>query len=235
MVLIDLATYCYGIGRRKGVMTKAVFIDYTGTMVQEDEPYTRELLGYFIAHSDLKDPKEILKVVWGKVKEIESESFGDAFAGVDERTDRILEDCVKNCGLKGDLKHMHEVWSKIWVHAPLFDDVKSFFERTKLPIYVLSNDDLCYIQESMKLKGLSPAGIISADMARSCKPSNMIFEKALEIAGVAVDEVVHIGDSIVSDVEPAKKMGITPIYLSRKGDTKIDGVQVISSLDELDF
>ncbi len=216
-------------------MTKAVFIDYTGTMVQEDEPYTRELLGYFIAHSDLKDPKEILKIVWGKVKEFESESFGDTFEGVDKRTDRILDYCVKKCGLNGDLKYMHEIWSKIWVHAPLFDDVKPFFDRTKLPIYVLSNDDLCYIEESMKIKGLNPAGIISADMAKACKPSNIIFEKALEMAGVTADEVVHIRDSIVSDVEPAKKMGITPIYLSRKGGIELDGVRVIKSLDELDF
>ena len=213
-------------------MTKAIFIDYTGTMVQEDEPYTRELLGYFIAHSNLKDPKEILKVVWGKVKEFEAESYGDAFEGVDARTDRILDFCVKNCGLDGDLKYMHEVWSKIWVQAPLFDDVKPFFERTKLPIYVLSNDDLCYIEESMKLKGIKPAGIISADLAKACKPSKMIFEKALEMAGVNADEVVHIGDSIVSDVEPAKSLGITPIYLSRKGDAKLDGVKVISTLDE---
>ena len=44
-------------------MTKAVFIDYTGTMVMEDEPYTRQLLSYFIAHSDLKDPGEVLNVV----------------------------------------------------------------------------------------------------------------------------------------------------------------------------
>ena len=48
-------------------MTKAYFIDYTGTMVQEDEPYTRELLSYFVTHSDIRDSKEILKIVWGKV------------------------------------------------------------------------------------------------------------------------------------------------------------------------
>ena len=49
---------------------KAYFIDYTGTMVQEDEPYTRELLGYFLSHSDLNTPGEALKVVWEQVKEI---------------------------------------------------------------------------------------------------------------------------------------------------------------------
>ncbi len=215
-------------------MTRAIFMDYTGTMVQEDEPYTRELLQYFIAHSDLKDPKEILKVVWGKVKEIEAESFGDAFVKIDERTDRILAYCVENCGLAGDLSYMHEVWSRIWVHAPLFEDVKPFFERSELPIFVLSNDDLCYLEESMKIKGLRPAGIISSEMARACKPNNMIFEKALEIAGVKPEEAVLIGDSVVSDVEPARRLGITPIYLSRMKAAEIDGVRVIRSLDDID-
>ena len=46
-------------------------MDYTGTMVPDDETNTRALLKYFIAHSDLKDPKEILKIVWGKIKELE--------------------------------------------------------------------------------------------------------------------------------------------------------------------
>ncbi|MCR5024092.1 MAG: HAD family hydrolase [Lachnospiraceae bacterium] len=212
---------------------KAIFLDYTGTMVQEDEPYTRELLAYFISHSDLKDPKEILKVVWGKVKEIEAESYGDAFVKIDERTDRILQYCVENCGLNGDLSHMHEVWRKIWVHAPLFDDVKPFFERSELPIYVLSNDDLCYLEESMKLKDLQPAGIISSEMAKACKPNKMIFEKALEVSGVRPEEAIHIGDSITSDVEPAKEIGIIPVYISRKEAVSVGGVQVIRTLDEL--
>lgn len=216
-------------------MIKAVFIDYTGTMVMEDEPYTRELLKYFMMHSDLKDPQKVLKIVWGKVKEIEAECFGDAFVKIDERTDRILKYLTDNCGLKGDLAYMHEVWSKIWVHAPLFEDVKPFFERTSLPVYVLSNDDLCYLEESFGLKGLKPAGIISSETAHACKPNRAIFEKALEIAGVKAEETVHIGDSVTSDVEPARELGITPIYLSRNADTVIDGVRVIRSLDELRF
>ena len=215
-------------------MIKAIFIDYTGTMVREDEPYTRELIAYFMAHSDLKSPVEILKVVWTKVKEIEATSRGDSFEPVDVRTDRILDYCVENCGLTGDLKYMHEVWSKIWVHAPLYDDVKPFFERAKLPIYVITNDDLRYVEESMRLKGLKPAGIISADMAKSCKPDPAIFMKALEVAGVSADEVIHIGDSITSDVEPALNLGITPVYISRAKEVTLEGVRVIRSLDEFD-
>ncbi len=214
-------------------MTKAIFIDYTGTMVKEDEPYTRELLGYFIKHSDLKDPGEALKIVWGKVKEIESASFGESFIKNDEKVEKILSYCVKDHGLNGDLAYMHDIWRKIWVHAPLFDDVKPFFERSEIPIYVLSNDDLCYLEESMRLKELHPAGIIAAEMARACKPDRAIFEKALEIAGVRPEEAMMIGDSVISDVEPALDIGMTPVYISRKESLNLDGVKVIRSLDEL--
>lgn len=214
-------------------MIKAIFIDYTGTMVQEDEPYTRELLGYFIAHSDLKDPGEVLRVVWGKVKELEAVSYGDHFIRNDEKVEKILEYCRENHGLHGDLTYMHDVWRKIWVHAPLYDDVKPFFERNGLPIYILSNDDLCYLEESIRIKDLHPAGIISAETVRACKPHRAIFEKALEMAGVRPDEAVHIGDSVVSDVEAAKAVGIKPVYLARMGDAVLDGVTVIRSLEEL--
>nr|MCR5775759.1 HAD-IA family hydrolase [Lachnospiraceae bacterium] len=100
-------------------------------------------------------------------------------------------------------------------------------------IYVLSNDDLCYLEESMRLKDLHPAGIVSAETARACKPNRAIFEKAMELAGVSPEECIHIGDSITSDVEPAKAIGITPIYLSRKGDKGPEGIRVIRSLDEM--
>ncbi len=214
-------------------MTKAYFLDYTGTMVQEDEPYTRQLLEYFVTHSNINDPQEILRIVWEMVKTLEVQSHGDAFIKNDVKVDRILEYCVNEYGLNGDLEHMHRIWRNVWVHAPLFDDVKPFFERSKLPIYVLSNDDLYYLEESMKIKGLKPAGIISAEMARACKPDRAIFEKAMEIAGVRPDEVIHIGDSLTSDIEPAKLLGITPVYISRKKDVKIESVRVIRSLNEL--
>ena len=85
----------------------------------------------------------------------------------------------------------------------------------------------------MKIKGTEPAGIISAEMARACKPDKAIFEKAMEIAKVKPNEVIHIGDSLTSDIEPAKLLGITPVYISRKQDVKIESVRVIRTLEEL--
>ena len=212
---------------------KAVLLDYTGTMVREDDPYTRELLGYFMSHSDLNTPEKAFGAVWGKIKELEEVCYGDRYIGLDEKADRILSFCAENYGLTGDLNYMHETWRKIWIHAPLFDDVKPFIRQIGCPVYVVTNDDLCYVEQSFREKELEVAGIVSAEMVRACKPHREIFEKALEMAGVLPEEAVHIGDSVTSDVLPAKALGITPVYLSRKKDRQVEGVRVISSLMEM--
>lgn len=214
---------------------KAVFLDYTGTMVREDEPYTMELLKYFITHSELKDPKLAFGTVWSMIKQIERDCVGDAFIGKDEMADRILDHCVKHYGLSGDLDHMHEIWRNSWIHAPLFDDVKPFLDACPLPVFVVTNDDLCYIQQSFAEKGIRPAGIVAAESVRACKPHRAIFDKALQMAGIAAHEAVMIGDSVTSDMLPAKEIGIAPILLDRKGKQTEGDFAVIRSLSELEF
>lgn len=70
-------------------------------------------------------------------------------------------------------------------------------------------------------------------MSRACKPNKEIFEKALELAGVKPDEVIHIGDSVVSDVEATKAVGIKPVLLDRADKQLVDGCLTIRSLAEL--
>ena len=108
---------------------KAIFLDYTGTMVKDEEPYTMELLKYFITHSDLNEPQKALSVVWGLVKEIEDKYYGDSFIMKDEMVDMILDRCVSEYNLKGDLEHMHVLWRNSWIHAPLYEDVKPFLKE----------------------------------------------------------------------------------------------------------
>ena len=63
-----------------------------------------------------------------------------------------------------------------------------------------------------------------------------LFEKALEVSGCKPEEVVHIGDSINSDVNGAKAVGINPIFLDRKGNAeKIDVPVAKSLLEALDI
>ena len=214
-------------------MVKAIFIDYTGTMVREDDPYSKELIGYILKNSDFKSPAELLKIVWEQIKSAEAESIGVKFIKNIEKIKKVIDYCKKNYGLKADENYIRDIWQKVWIKAPLYDDVKPFFDNSTLPIYIISNDDMYYLEESMKEKKLNPTGIISADMVKACKPHIQIFKKALEVAGIEAQEAIFIGDSIISDIEPAKQIGMNPVLICRKEEEVHKDICCIKTLDEL--
>ena len=213
-------------------MLKAVFIDYTGTIMKAAGTDVEEMTMRLYKNSDIESPQAMLDYWWSHLKKYESESFGDDFLTEDEIVDKLLADCAEELHLQENLEEAHELCRRFWMYAPAFEDAKPFFEKCPLPIYVITNNGVRYVGEGMRDKGLEPAGIICGDMARAYKPHRELFEKALEISGCSADEVVHIGDSMASDVAGARAAGILPILLDRKGTQKADGVTAVRSLDE---
>lgn len=216
-------------------MIKAIFMDYTGTMVQEEGKEIKEVVMRICKNSDLHDPKAAVAYWWQQVKEYEENRYGDSYLTEEEIVDHVLAKLVDNFHLEDDLGELHGLFRKFWVHAPLFPDVKGFYERCGLPIYVITNNGVQYVERSMQEKGLSPAGIISADMVRAYKPHKEIFDKALEVSGCKPEEVVHIGDSYMSDVQGALAAGIQPILVSREKAREYPGVTVVRTLDEIEL
>jgi putative hydrolase of the HAD superfamily len=47
------------------------------------------------------------------------------------------------------------------------------------------------------------------------KPDPRIFQQLLEAAGLATDDVVHVGDDPDADVEGARAAGVRPVWLNR--------------------
>lgn len=62
------------------------------------------------------------------------------------------------------------------------------------------------------------------------KPEPEIFEKLLETSGLNANEILMVGDSFVSDVVGAKKMGIESILLDRRSRRQSGS---ILTLDEI--
>lgn len=214
-------------------MIKGIMMDYTGTMVREDGEYTRQLVEAYVKHSSIKDPETAVATVWRMIKEYESKSYLEDFITEDEIVDSIIKVSQRSYGLTCDFERLHETWRLSWVYAPLFDDVKPFFDTCPVPIYVITNDGLSYIERSMEDKCLRPAGIVSAETVRAYKPHREIFDKALRVSGLKAGEVLHVGDSVVSDVKGALSAGISPVLLDRTGQQTCDEAAVIHSLDDL--
>ncbi len=215
-------------------MLKAVFLDYTGTIIKEGGPDMEKLAMRCYKNSKIESPRKMIAYWWELLKKYETESYGEHYKTEDEIVDQILETCREKIHLQDNLEELHRLCQRFWVHAPAFEDVQEFFAKCPLPIYVISNNGIAYVEEGMKEKGLKPAGIICGDMVRAYKPHRELFEKGLEICKCSPKEVVHIGDSKTSDVEGARSAGIVPIWLDRNDRQNVeeDDIITVHSLQE---
>ena len=60
------------------------------------------------------------------------------------------------------------------------------------------------------------AGVVTSEEARAYKPRREIFDFALTKFGLKSSEVIHIGDSVTSDILGAKAADIQSIWINRK-------------------
>lgn len=211
---------------------KAVFLDYTGTIVQERGPEIEQVVMQIYQNSRIPTPKDALALWWTRLRQYEEQSFGEAYQTEDQLVDRILSEFESEYGLRDNFAELHGLIQAFWSGAPLFPDVREFFEQCPVPIYIISNNGRAYVEKALARHQLVPAGIITADMAGFYKPHQEIFEKALSVSGCAAEDVLHIGDSYTSDVLGARAAGILSLLLQRKTGGAYPDACVVRSLPE---
>jgi len=64
-------------------------------------------------------------------------------------------------------------------------------------------------------------GAVSSAEVGEPKPAPAVFRAALAIAGVEAAEALHVGDSLVNDVEGARRAGIRAVLLARDGKSPV--------------
>ena len=99
-------------------------------------------------------------------------------------------------------------------------------------VYIGNNIDTVDIVSALEYHALKPAGVFTSEDARSYKPRKELFQLALQETGLKNNEVVHIGDSLSSDVKGAGALGINTIWVNRSNREVPAGVTAIGNLLE---
>lgn len=87
--------------------------------------------------------------------------------------------------------------------------------------------------EAIAYHGLKPQDVFTSEDALSYKPRKELFEYALKQTGLKADEVLHIGDSLSSDMKGAGALGIKAVWVNRNGKPVPDNVTAVSNLMEI--
>lgn len=100
---------------------------------------------------------------------------------------------------------------------PFPDTVPALRElKKRYKLVVISNIDHDLFAETRKHLGVEFDGVITAEQARSYKPSLNNFQMALRTLALSPDRLLHAGQSIYHDVVPARSLGISTVWVNRK-------------------
>ena len=154
-------------------------------------------------------------------------------------TSRIIEGMGgRGTGVDSASRDIYDEWAACH-HFDLYEDVPDVLRSLHgagLRIGLISNTQRCLtsFQRHFALEGLFAVTVSSSEHG-FMKPHPSIFEAALRQAGVAAEDAVMVGDSLLHDITGALRVGMRGVLVarSRMPEPWPGDVPVIRSLREL--
>lgn len=214
-------------------MVKAIFIDFYGTVVHEDGAVIKEVTEEIISTGAKAEKSEIDGFWWKEFQTMFMNAYDDKFETQRELELKSLKKTIDKFGSNADATKLSGLMFEHWMKPPIFEESKEFFGKSPVPIYVVSNIDRDDVIKAIAYHELKPAGVFTSEDARSYKPRAEIFKMALKKVNLQPDEVVHIGDSLSSDIKGASALGINTVWINRDGKVVPEGVVAVKNLLEI--
>lgn len=214
-------------------MIKAIFIDFYGTVVHEDGEVIKQVAQEIFNTGKVNDKSEIGSYWWNEFQTAFTSAYGESFQTQRKLEYQSLDKTIQYFNSSADAKALSNLMFEHWVKPPIFEESKQFFEISPVPIYIVSNIDRDDIFQAIKFHGLEPNGVFTSEDAKSYKPRKELFEFALNSTGLSAEQIVHIGDSLSSDVKGASLVGINTIWINRSNREIPKGVIAAKNLLEV--
>ena len=214
-------------------MVKALCTDFYGTIVHEDGQVIEQISQKIFDTGKADDKSEIGLYWWNEFQTAFISAHGESFQTQRELEYQSLCKTIRYFHSSADAEALSNLMFAHWKRPPIFEESKRFFKISPVPVYIVSNIDRDDILHAVRLHGLKPDGIFTSEDAKSYKPRKELFEFALHGAGLSANQVVHIGDSLSSDVKGASSAGINAIWLNRNDREIPEGILAVGNLLEI--
>jgi len=89
--------------------------------------------------------------------------------------------------------------------------------RSRFKLAIVSNTDDDLFADTARLLEVPFDWVITAQQARSYKPSHNNFRLALERIARPPAEVLHCAQSVYHDIVPARALGLATVWVNRRG------------------
>ncbi|KYK37489.1 MAG: hypothetical protein AYK18_09735 [Theionarchaea archaeon DG-70] len=216
---------------------KAVLFDLGGTLIKTAEiPHVMKRI---LEDCGINRSLEDVSIAWKKVDK--GLNFRDLTGLLDEFwvqwNVRILRNLQVNSGTRRLAEFIITRW---WDYSDvtLFPDAQKILPLLKekgLKIGVVTNGLQSDVDEILPKVGLQDFFdvVVVIDTLRKMKPDVEVFHYALQRLETAASEAVFVGDELEADYKGARGAGLTVYLIDRDGKVHDEGVNRISSLEDL--
>ncbi len=192
----------------------ALTFDCYGTLIDWEAGLIAALRPILDEHGAEIDDQELLELYGRHEAELESgpyRMYGEVLASA---LDRIGDEL----GFEPSARE-REAFARSVGEWPPFEDsrdaLSSLAERYWLAVITNCDDEL--FAASARRLGAEFQCVVTAEKVRAYKPDHRGFELALERLGMPRERILHVAQSRFHDHAPAKEMGLTTVWVDRRG------------------
>lgn len=196
---------------------RALLLDFYGTLVHEDTDVVDFICREVSRNAPAASPADVARTWWSAFTALTRASYGPGFRLQRDLARISLAETVTCHRSAADPGTLLETQFAYWQHPQIHPDTRELLATT-LPVCVVSNidrADLAAALDHHELTGRFPLLVTSQD-ARAYKPRPEMFTTALGLLGLSPHEVMHVGDSLSSDVAGAAALGIPVAWVNRQ-------------------
>jgi 2-haloacid dehalogenase len=209
-----------------------ITFDCYGTLIDWEAGILPALRGVLAAHRQSM-PDATLLELYG---EFEAQAETGPYVSYRSVLESVVRQFGERCDFRpspADLRSLHE---SIPAWTPFPDTVASLQKLAqRYQLAVISNIDDDLFAETRKHLGVEFADVITAQQARSYKPSLNNFRLALRKLGIEPSRLLHAAQSVYHDVVPAQSLGIRAVWVNRESARPgVGAVRVASGKPDLE-
>ena len=191
-------------------MVKAIIFDFWGTLVENGVwspiKQVQQILGIDLPFSEY-------------VGRMEQAMMTRKFDSLKEAFEVVCEEFNVSC-TEEKMEQLIGMWNKSWMLAKPYEEVQEELKNLKkeYKLILVSNTDnfsINQVLDKFQLRDLFDHVFLSYE-AGLLKTDKKFLKKVLKEAGLAAEDCVFVGDSILSDMEAAKGVEIKGVLIDRK-------------------
>ena len=194
-----------------------VMIDFYGTIAAGDREAVEATCLRIVETCGLPIAPSEFAILWGeRYFATVARSNHKAFRTLYQCEVASLRETLNDFGQYPDPAPFLIDLEEYWHNPPIHGDALDFLGKVDLPTCCISNADTKPLHAAIQRHRLCFDAVISSEAVRCYKPDPAIFQHALDSLGLSADRVVHVGDSLHSDIAGAAGVGITTVWIRRE-------------------